>query len=204
MKYKEINRIPVEDLNDIRNDDGENDSNAIRTILKHYLVELNQILALNKKPLLKLDNITIDLDDEIDNHHTNIMSVKISCDTFRFQLEEQFNNCGILVSTRTSVSYNNIGIGTFLHAIKEDIAYVNGYSFMMYTDSITNSDTLLKPNTKIMESIGTKRIFKGYNTRSGNFIAIWMKDLTSYYNKRQNKENKKETKNLETLTELPF
>ena len=204
MKYKEINRIPVEDLNDIRNDDGENDSNAIRTILKHYLVELNQILALNKKPLLKLNDITIDLDDEIDNHHSNIMSVKISCGVFRFQLEEQFNNCGILVSTRTWVAYTNIGIGTFLHAIKEDIACVNGYSFMMYTDSISNSDTLLKPNTKIMESIGTKRIFKGYNTRSGNFIAIWMKDLTSYYNKRQDKENKIKNKNLETLTELPF
>lgn len=204
MKYKEINRIPVEDLDDIRNNDAENESEPIRTILKHYLVELNKILALNKKPLLKLDNITIDLDDEIDNHHSNIMSVKIECSVFRFHLEEQFNNCGILVSTRTWTGYNNIGIGTFLHAIKEDIAYINSYSFMMYTDSISNSDTFLRPNTKIMDSIGTKRIFKGYNTRSGNFIAIWIKDLTSYYDKRKDKENKKETKNLETLTELPF
>lgn len=201
MKYKEINRITVDELSDIINEETYLNRDRIKKILKHYLVELNQILALNKKPLVKISNINIDMDDEIYNQYSNIISVKISCDIFRFNLEEQFNNCGILVSTNTYVNYQKIGIGTFLHAIKEDIAYVNGYSFMMYTDSISNSDTLLKANTKIMKSIGTERIFKGYNTRSGNNIAIWIKDLTSYYSERRDEENKLRNKNLKTLIE---
>lgn len=187
MKYNEIIRLSNDKLDDLRNifvDDNEKE--AIQEVLEFYYPVINTILADNKlDSIITKENVKINFDDETYNNRPHILSVQISSLVFSFYLEEMFNNCGILVSTNTYINhgYRNIGIGTILHAIKEDIARVAGYSFMMYTDKV-NTEVLM-PNQKIMNDIGAEEVFRGANKRSYSNIAVWIKDLTKYYKNRE-------------------
>lgn len=186
MKYNDIIRLSNDELSELRDlfiDDEE--KTAIKKVLEFYCPAINTILTNNKiDASINSENININF-DETYNNNPYILSVHINCLVFHFYLEEMFNNCGILVSTNTHVinKYRNLGIGTILHAIKEDIARVAGYSFMMYTDSINQE--VLKANQKIMNDIGAKEVFRGANKRSHSNIAVWIKDLTSYYTNRE-------------------
>lgn len=188
MKYNDIIRLSNDELDKLRHkwfhDDEE--TAAIQEILDFYYPIINTILANNNLDIVVSNkNVKINFSDNTYNNRAHILSVEISCLVFTFYLEEMFNNCGMLVSTNTYVGngYRKLGIGTVLHAIKEDIARITGYSFMMYTDSVNQE--VLKPNQKIMNDIGAKEVFRGTNKRSSSNIAVWIKDLTNYYENRQ-------------------
>ena len=188
MKYNDIIRLSNSELKRLGDvwfiDDEE--TAAIQEVLSFYYTIINTILANNNLDTVVSDkNVKINFSDNTYNNRAHILSVEISCLVFTFYLEEMFNNCGMLVSTNTYVAdgYRKLGIGTVLHAIKEDIARITGYSFMMYTDSVNQE--VLKPNQKIMNDIGAKEVFRGVNKRSSSNIAVWIKDLTNYYDNRQ-------------------
>lgn len=186
MKYNDIVRLSNEQLSELRKIFiDSNEKTAIKKVLEFYCPILNAILLNHKiNTVINSENININFDDTY-NNDPHILSVNINCLVFNFYLEEMFNNCGILVSTNTNITfgYRNLGIGTVLHAIKEDIARIAGYSFMMYTDSVNQE--ILKPNQKIMIDISAKEVFRGPNKRSYSTIAVWIKDLTNYYENRQ-------------------
>jgi len=186
MKYNDIVRISNKDLSDLRPIFLHNEREGIQKVLEFYSPQINTILSIADSPFrVSKDNIDIDFEEHVYNNNPNILSVYISCKPFNFYLEEMFNNCGILVSTNTFIYYNcrNLGIGTILQAIKEDIAKIANYSFLMYTDSVNTE--ILKANQKIMNNIGAKEIFRGINRRSDNNIAVWIKDLNEYYENRE-------------------
>lgn len=188
MKYNDIIRLSNDELDKLRHKwfDDDEETAAIQEILSFYYPIINSILANNNLDTVVSDkNVKINFSDNTYNNRAHILSVEISCLVFTFYLEEMFNNCGMLVSTNTYVAdgYRKLGIGTVLHAIKEDIARITGYSFMMYTDSVNQE--VLKPNQKIMNDIGAKEVFRGTNKRSYNNMALWIKDLTNYYENRQ-------------------
>lgn len=188
MKYNDIIRLSNDELDKLRHKwfDDDEETAAIQEILDFYYPIINTILANNNLDIVVSNkNVKINFSDNTYNNRAHILSVEISCLVFTFYLEEMFNNCGILVSTNTYVAdgHRKLGIGTVLHAIKEDIARITGYSFMMYTDSVNQE--VLKPNQKIMNDIGAKEVFRGTNKRSSSNIAVWIKDLTNYYENRQ-------------------
>lgn len=188
MKYNDIIRLSNDELDNLRHKwfDDDEETAAIQEVLDFYYPIINTILANNNlDTVVSNKNVKINFSDNTYNNRAHILSVEISCLVFTFYLEEMFNNCGMLVSTNTYVDdgYRKLGIGTVLHAIKEDIARITGYSFMMYTDSVNQE--VLKPNQKIMNDIGAKEVFRGTNKRTSSNIAVWVKDLTNYYENRQ-------------------
>ncbi len=195
MDYKAIKRLSVQELRDIKSEHEDEEDLKVKAILEYYLPQLNEL----DKGLgeVKLDNINVDFEGDVYNSNPHILAVRISCNLFSFNLEELFNNCGVLVSTKSVSYYTNRGIGTFLHAIKEDIAHVFGYSYLMYTDSVWND--LKKPNQRIMDKIGAKKVFRGLNNRSGNTIGIYIKDLIDYYENRDKEVSEELTFKVETI-----
>ena len=194
MDYNSIERIPNEVLDPMvsKYDKAIIDDKIIK-IVTFYLPQINKLLEAKSFPPKTIDNLSIKSGINLRPH---ILSKDINLNgCFSFSLDEQVHQCGILVSHYTNTYYSNIGLGTFIHAIKEDIAYVTGYSYLMYTDSVF--DTIIKCNEKIMKKIGAKEVFRGTNTRSSNKIAIWIKDLTEYYSQRV---VNKQIEQVETVT----
>lgn len=201
-KYSEFHRIPKRVLDDIsryRQYEKRSKHDTISLILNYYQPQFNNIFN-NTKDSRQVSEWNIDFSENVYNNHPYVLAVNISNNMVNFHLNEQFSNCGILVSSKTYVSYSNLGFGSLLQCIKEDIAYVFGYSFLSYTDAVwVDRD---KFNTKLIINTGAKEIFRGLNHRSSNHIAIWIKDLTEYYTKRsvielsetlEKKEEKTET-----------
>lgn len=183
IKFEEIERIPSSTLSELREeyDYDYYKIDALKEIIAFHLSALNKLLTENALSTLNLEDIEVFSNDHecndkglLYNHRPHLLSCMVKCKYFQFNLEEQFNNCGILVSTNTMVYYSNRGIGTFLHAIKEDIARFAEYSYMMYTDKVYDEPS---KNEKLLLKIGANEIFRGYNSRSGNNIAIWMKKI---------------------------
>lgn len=200
IKYDDIVRMDCDLIKVLR---GEYDrAIAIKEIILFYTPQFNALMADYSSMYGDKANITLKTDelsikfDSVYNNAPHNLAVKIKSNLFEFNLEEMFNNCGILVSCRTSTYYHNRGIATLLQAVKEDIAYLRGYSFMMYTDRV--STVVPSFNTRIMTAIGAKEVFRGKNTRSYNDVAVWIKDLTEYYKTRVIK--KVETEELTVLT----
>jgi hypothetical protein len=202
MDYNSIKRISNEELAKITDYHSKfNIKERITKIIEFYLPQLNELIKVKNLTPVTIDNLTLDSESSL-NRRPHILSIKVTLHgAFSFNLEEQFYQCGILVSTNNSVYWSNIGIGTFIHAIKEDIARITGYSYLMYTDTIF--ETTKKHNHKIMDKIGAKEVFRGLNTRSSNMICVWIKDLNEYYNTRT--INKQKTSEVEVkLKEIPF
>ena len=189
-KYSEFHRIPTAIINKLKTDrlyERIDEKQAILKILEYYQLAFDKIYN-ETGDTRKLSDWNIDFSECVYNNHPHVLAVYISNNIVNFHLNEQFSNCGILVSSKTYLAYTNIGFGSLLQCIKEDIAYLFGYSFLSYTDIVLNHGE--RTNTKLILNTGAKEIFRGLNTRSGNHIAIWMKDINTYYNTR-------------TVTELP-
>lgn len=183
-KYSEFHRISKKVLDKLKSDKAYNridKTQAILKILEYYQPSFDKIY--NKTgDSRKLSEWNIDFTENVYNNYPHILAVYISNNMVNFHLNEQFSNCGILVSSKTYLAYTNIGFGSLLQCIKEDIAYLFSYSFLSYTDIVLNNGE--KINTKLILNTGAKEIFRGFNTRSGNHIAIWMKDVNTYYSTR--------------------
>lgn len=183
-KYSEFHRISKKVLDKLKSDRAYtriDKTQAILKILEYYQPSFDKIY--NKTgDSRKLSEWNIDFTENVYNNYPHILAVYISNNMVSFHLNEQFSNCGILVSSKTCLVYTNIGFGSLLQCIKEDIAYLFSYSFLSYTDIVLNNGE--KINTKLILNTGAKEIFRGLNTRSSNHIAIWMKDINSYYSTR--------------------
>lgn len=201
MEYNSITRMSNEELDKLTNTHSKSDlDERIKSVITFYLPQINNLIKV--KISSWKDKIINDLYiGEGKNKSPHILSKNINLSgVFQFDISEQFIQCAIVVCSGSSVYYNNIGLGTLLHAIKEDIARIAGYSFLMYTDTIFESTK--KHNHKIMDKIGAKEVFRGMNTRSNNMICMWIKDLTEYYKTRN--INKQEVAQKVEPLELPF
>lgn len=182
-KYSDFHRISNKELEILKYNkrfEKIDKKDAILKVLNYYQPQLNKLTERLEKKVSKWE---VDFEENVYNNFPHILAVYISNNVCSFHLNEQFSNCGILVSSKTYSYYTNLGIGSLLQCIKEDIAYVFGYSFLSYTDAIwTNRE---KTNTKLILNTGAKEIFRGHNTRSSNMIAIWIKDLHAYYKERK-------------------
>ncbi len=189
-KYSEFHRIPTAIINKLKSDrqyERIDKKQAILKILEYYQPAFDKIYN-ETEDARKLSDWNIDFTESVYNNHPHILALYVSNNMVQFHLNEQFSNCGILVSSKTYLTYPSRGFGSLLQCIKEDIAYLFGYSFLSYTDIVRNDRE--RTNTKLILNTGAKEIFRGLNTRSGNHIAIWMKDINTYYSTR-------------TVTELP-
>ncbi len=200
MKYKDIKRYKVSDLNDIISKGSLIDrSDRIQKIFDFYIPQINELSGRTDEYMVTKDNLKIDFTTNNYTKRAHYLSISIRTHCFRFNLEEQFNNCGILVSTDTCVNIPKKGIGTLLHAIKEDIAYVFGYSAMMYTDRY--NEQYKSYNNKIFEDIGLTKLYDIVNKRNSGTIAIWVKNITEKYQEMYKQEELlKEEIKQETLT----
>lgn len=205
MKYKNIKRNSVTYLNTIIANSNFNKTDKIKSIIKFYIPQINELIIDNiDKYKVSEDNIIIDIISNTYNKRSHYLAVNIRTELFRFNLEEQFNNCGILVSTDTNVNLAKKGVGTLLHAIKEDIAYVFNYSAMMYTDRY--NEIYKSFNNKIFEDVGLIKIYSIINKRNHGMIAVWINDITTKYQQMFEQEQleletiKQEELTLEELT----
>lgn len=91
-----------------------------------------------------------------------------------FSLRQLPGCCGVLVSYHGRVynPYRKMGIGTLLNQMKIDIARVWGYTTLLCTDVIDN-----QPQRKILGKNGWKDIHTFTNKRTGNLVAITVRDL---------------------------
>lgn len=182
-KYSDFHRISNKELEILKYNkrfEKIDKKDAILKVLNYYQPQLNKLTERLEKKVSKWE---VDFEENVYNNFPHILAVYISNNVCSFHLNEQFSNCGILVSSKTYSYHPNLGIGSLLQCIKEDIAYVFGYSFLSYTDAIWTDRE--KTNTKLILNTGAKEIFRGHNTRSSNMIAIWIKDLHAYYKERK-------------------
>lgn len=189
-KYSEFHRIPTAIINKLKTNrqyERIDKKQAILKILEYYQPAFDKIYN-EIGDIRKLSDWNIDFTESVYNNHPHVLALYVSNNMVQFHLNEQFSNCGILVSSKTYLTYPSRGFGSLLQCIKEDIAYLFGYSFLSYTDIVWNDGE--RTNTKLILNTGAKEVFRGLNTRSGNHIAIWMKDINTYYSTR-------------TVTELP-
>lgn len=203
MKYEEIERLSSKQIDDIRYKTGKSSDESIKEILNFYKPQIQKLVNdYNSKVMNNHDiiNLEFTIDRSLYNQNPYVLSKSISLPGwFIFQLSEMHNNCGILVSTNTNIVYRNFGFGTLLHAIKEDIAYLAQYSYLMYTD--VNSPYHI--NSKLLNTIpGITKIFEGHNSRSANNIGIWIKDINEWYKKEKKVDLKQETTETLTLTDF--
>lgn len=92
-----------------------------------------------------------------------------------FQLIQQVNCCGVLVSTGTYVTkkYRGQGIGQAMMSLKEAIARQYGYSALAATVNITGNPT----EEHILLKFGWVKSFSFVNSRTKNTVAFFFKDL---------------------------
>lgn len=98
-----------------------------------------------------------------------VNAIKHKDELARFDLVQQPNCCGILVSTMVWVreDLRNRGLGKVLNSLRIDIARRLGYSVLLCTDRVNN-----EPQRKILKANGWQDIFTFHNKRSGNEVAI--------------------------------
>ena len=199
-KYSDFHRISNKEIEILKYNkrfEKIDKKDAILKVLNYYQPQLNKLTEHLENKVSKWE---VDFEENVYNNFPHILAVYISNNVCCFHLNEQFSNCGILVSSKTYSYYTNLGIGSLLQCIKEDIAYVFGYSFLSYTDAIWTGRE--KINTKLILNTGAKEIFRGHNTRSSNMIAIWIKDLHAYYKERKVTELTEQTEvKTETVVE---
>lgn len=92
-----------------------------------------------------------------------------------FQLIEQPNCCGVLISTKTYVEkdHQGKGIATEMMALKEKLAREFGYSCLSATVNVSGNPT----EVHILESHGWQRGIEFVNQRTNNTVAFFHKNL---------------------------
>jgi hypothetical protein len=175
-KYKKIERLSAKYLKEIKDNLRYDSAREISTkVITHYLPQINTICKTN------YSIADVEFDSGY-NKHPHKVTIKVNIGKVcRFYLDEMFHNCGILVSHDTMVdTLRNKGLSYIAHCIKEDIAYLTGYSVLMYTDK----DSTYNPNLKSLDGIGASEIYNFFNTRSNNKVTVRIKNINDEFNAR--------------------
>lgn len=93
----------------------------------------------------------------------------------RFSLSDFPGCCSYLVSHDTLVNYDfrNRGIAQLLQPIKENIARMAGYTFLVCT-TITSNEA----QNHILQKFGWEKVYENINRRTGNSVIQWMKKIS--------------------------
>ncbi len=104
-----------------------------------------------------------------------------------FQLVEQKNCCGVMVSTNTYVTYSerNRGLAQLMMPMKDAIAKLFGYSALCATVNESGNPT----EVHILLKNGWTKTFGFLNKRTGNNVGFYCKSLDNNNNKQEEQQH---------------